>query len=314
MKVHEPSQLADYVRDRKAAVQLGKALFWDMQAGSDGIQACATCHFHAGADGRTRNQINPDTNGGHRFADAGGRYGPNHTLSKGEFPLEGTHDVVGSQGIVDHAFVRIDAGKAAETGSIAPDSTFSLGHVDLRAVTPRNAPSVIDAVFNSREFWDGRAGSTFEVAIQRVEKGKTVKVTARLDHAALAVQATMPILSPVEMSYDGRTFPELGRKLLALRPLGKQRVAKDDSVLGPIAHTDLGLTKNYRELIEAAFLPALWDAPGLLADNFELFWGLAIQLYESTLVADETPFDRYCEEVARGKESNALDHIGNGHA
>ena len=34
-----------------AAIQLGKALFWDMQVGSDGIQACATCHFRAGAEG-----------------------------------------------------------------------------------------------------------------------------------------------------------------------------------------------------------------------------------------------------------------------
>ena len=36
---------------------LGKALFWDMQVGSDGIQACATCHFQAGADVRSKNQV-----------------------------------------------------------------------------------------------------------------------------------------------------------------------------------------------------------------------------------------------------------------
>src|SRR5581483_69234 len=29
--------------------------------------------------------------------------------------------------------------------------------------------------------------------------------------------------------------------------------------------------------------------------NFSLFWGLAIQLYESTLIADDTPFDRFME-------------------
>lgn len=38
---------------------LGKALFWDMQVGSDGVQACATCHFRAGADPRRKNQISP---------------------------------------------------------------------------------------------------------------------------------------------------------------------------------------------------------------------------------------------------------------
>src|ERR1041385_3196808 len=50
--------------DKTAAIQLGKALFWDMQAGSDDRQACATCHFNAGADSRAINQINPGQSGG----------------------------------------------------------------------------------------------------------------------------------------------------------------------------------------------------------------------------------------------------------
>ena len=52
-------------QDQAALVRLGKALFWDMQAGSDGVQSCATCHFNAGADSRSKNQISPglhDTN------------------------------------------------------------------------------------------------------------------------------------------------------------------------------------------------------------------------------------------------------------
>src|SRR6266853_444882 len=43
--------------DKTAAIELGKALFWDMQAGSDDIQACASCHFNAGADSRAINQV-----------------------------------------------------------------------------------------------------------------------------------------------------------------------------------------------------------------------------------------------------------------
>ena len=46
--VPEPSDLATYVRNREAAIVLGKALFWDMQVGSDGVQACASCHFRGG--------------------------------------------------------------------------------------------------------------------------------------------------------------------------------------------------------------------------------------------------------------------------
>jgi len=56
---------ASIVKNPAALVQLGKALFWDMQVGSDGVQSCASCHFSAGADARRRNQLSPglhDTN------------------------------------------------------------------------------------------------------------------------------------------------------------------------------------------------------------------------------------------------------------
>ena len=35
-----------------------------MQVGSDGVQACGSCHFHAGVDNRTKNQLNPNHLGG----------------------------------------------------------------------------------------------------------------------------------------------------------------------------------------------------------------------------------------------------------
>src|SRR5690349_18066898 len=52
--------LDQIIQNRAAAIALGKALFWDTATGSDG-QACASCHFHAGADNRIKNQINPGT-------------------------------------------------------------------------------------------------------------------------------------------------------------------------------------------------------------------------------------------------------------
>src|SRR6185369_14391171 len=65
-----PPHLAPYVKNVTAAIQLGKALFWDMQVGSDGVTACATCHYRAGADPvvgtdpkatakRDKNQLHP---------------------------------------------------------------------------------------------------------------------------------------------------------------------------------------------------------------------------------------------------------------
>src|ERR1700681_3192335 len=73
--------------DRTAAIQLGKALFWDMQAGSDDIQACASCHFNAGADSRPMNIVNPGQAGGDNTfqlgVSANGSYGPNYHYSAG---------------------------------------------------------------------------------------------------------------------------------------------------------------------------------------------------------------------------------------
>src|ERR1051326_1443570 len=47
--------LKTYIANQAAAIQLGTALLWDMQAGSDNKPACAPCHFKAGQDGRDRN-------------------------------------------------------------------------------------------------------------------------------------------------------------------------------------------------------------------------------------------------------------------
>ena len=56
--------LTGIVKDKTWAIALGKALFWDQQAGSDG-QSCASCHFHAGADTRIKNQLTSRIPGRH---------------------------------------------------------------------------------------------------------------------------------------------------------------------------------------------------------------------------------------------------------
>ena len=56
VEVPQVPGLDAYVRDRKAAIVLGKALFWDAKVGSDG-NACASCHREENvmAAGRTSN-------------------------------------------------------------------------------------------------------------------------------------------------------------------------------------------------------------------------------------------------------------------
>src|SRR6476646_8570534 len=81
--VPQPTNIAQYVRDPVALVALGKALFWDMQVGSDGRLACATCHFHAGADHRAQNQL----------SNALGGFQANYTLTAADFPFHQLSDV-----------------------------------------------------------------------------------------------------------------------------------------------------------------------------------------------------------------------------
>ena len=156
ISVPEPANLSNFVKDRAAAIQLGKALFWDMQVGSDGIQACASCHFRAGADPRSKNQLSPGlksvpTSDTTFFPTSG----PNYQLQAVDFPfrrlsdprnrlsvaVHDNNDVVSSQGV---HFLALAPGGS----QFLPDPQgFRVGSSNTRRVEPRNTPSVINAVF-----------------------------------------------------------------------------------------------------------------------------------------------------------------------
>ena len=369
--VPEPPDLANYVRNKTAAIQLGKALFWDMQLGSDGVQACASCHFHAGADSRAKNQIGPGLLAGDRVFDKGG---PNYTLKAQDFPFHqrqapvdrqnspvvvNTNDVVSSQGVRLNQFNGVAPGSRLDQGSALVDPVFQVGGTNLRRVEPRNTPTAINAVFNLHNFLDGRANRIFngqnpfgpadnQATIFVNNNGLLQQVPLRLDFSSLASQAVGPPVSNFEMSFQDRTWPEIGRKMLSLQPLGRQLVHPGDSVLGPLTRRTRavgnrvsglpGLKVTYGQLIEEAFQPQYWNStqaitlgalqtlgptpnnprsfaqhrgPARVSDpkrglldagqytqieaNFAFFFGLAVQLYEATLVADDSRFDRFQE-------------------
>lgn len=347
-----PTNLQKYVADVDAAKQLGKALFWDMQAGSDGVTACASCHFAAGTDNRTRNSVSPGgpDSGMSTFT---GALGPNHDLTPEDFPFvkhanpgvpgspitSETPAIVGSQGVLPSSFNAILAGLATEDTTPAPaDPVFSDDTTNVRRVTGRRTPSVINAVFNHRNFWDGRARNHFNGVnpVGELDPGARVAESvggavslvaippADLNNASLASQAVGPPGNDVEMSASGRTLRDIGKKLLNLEPLRGQKVDASDSLLGQMADGSdgRGLSTTYRGLAERAFQPKWWNAPDAVVDaagnltsapgtepdatlpsgkyslmqyNWPLIWGLSINLYESTLVSDQTPFDRYAE-------------------
>jgi cytochrome c peroxidase len=144
------------VVDTEAAVVLGKALFWDQQAGSDGVTACASCHATAGADGRRFNVVHPGPNG---VFDACGTTGPSQSTT----PCDGTSDDrIGSQGIVAGGFVSIPSDPSTAVELCSPAATGTFG--SARRVTARNAPSVVGASLYRDAFWDGRTTHAFQGA------------------------------------------------------------------------------------------------------------------------------------------------------
>lgn len=331
--------LTDFVADRAAAIALGKALFWDMQVGSDGVQACASCHFRAGADPRSKNQLSP---GLKRvpFADLSyTKGGPNYQLRALDFPLTSLM-VPGVRGALDPAHDNNDVVASQGVHHLNYDELDPLGFwvyfTNTRRVEPRNTPTMINAVFNHRQFWDGRAENVFNGVNHRGARDASARV-ARADdrlapslvqialvNSSLASQAVAPVLSDLEMAAPGRSMLNVARRLLTVRPLAGQLVSKTDSVLGAQSRSpSRGLsTATYRTMIQRAFHRRWWDSPKLVqklpngtvqfvnyADfdpttiemtldeyNFALYFGLAIQLYESTLVSDDSPWDRFRRE------------------
>jgi cytochrome c peroxidase len=341
-----PTNLADFVKDVGVARALGKALFWDMQVGSDGVQACASCHFRAGADPRSKNQLSP---GLRHVPSADLTYenglGPNAQLKASDFPLSRLA-VLGVRGALDPATDSNDA--VSSQGVHLPDGKdsegFRVGDINTRRVEPRNTPSVINAVFNHRQFWDGRAENVFngvnhlgtrdpDAKVYRADHPLSpTEVRVALTNSSLASQAVAPIISDLEMAFPGRshldvardlakTSRKIAKRLDKVRPLAKQKVHPQDSVLGGMSRwPQPGLTpRTYDELIKLAFREEWWNSFRLIqvkadgttalvdredADpeteeytliqyNFSLFFGLAVQLYQTTLVSDDTPWDRF---------------------
>lgn len=167
--------------------------------------------------------------------------------------------------------------------------------------------------------------------------GTPVPVAIRVGNSSLASQAVAPPLSTSEMSCGAnginRTFAHIGRKLLPRRALENQRVHPHDSVLGAFRDSGgLGLTVTYTQLIQETFDPVWWDAPAwttcgrrtartalprgdnqydrecfhLMEANFTLFWGLAIQAYERTLISGQARFDAFVRQVLSTGASEAL--------
>ena len=347
------SELAAFVRDKKAAIQLGKALFWDVKVGSDNQTACASCHFQAGADSRITNQLGPGLLSGDRTFQLGS---PNYTLKVTDFPLtkhaavdnratrtSDVNEIVSSQGVFRSDLIGLGTIGATDRCAAISDAVGNSGFgfhrdaLNTRRVEPRNAPTVINAIFNFRNFWDGRANNVFNgvdpfgmrnanALIWQEQNGLLRQVPIALPSSSLASQASGPPSSVIEMSCNGRPFAALAKKLLPLKPLSTQQIDQHDSVLSALSDNTARGKTTYQSLIKAAFRPEFWQAttpvtlspadqqsPGnmdlvrqpkrnyesmqvtQMEANFSLFFSLALQMYQATLVSNNAPYDLFAE-------------------
>lgn len=237
--------------DSDAKALLGKILFWDEQLGGDDTVACGTCH--------RPNAGGSDPRASTAAAALPGPDGVPDTLD----------DVHGSLGVV-----RCDA-QGTHIGSAVQ-------------VTGRKAPTYLDAMFNPRLFWDGRAQCakqdcpTFS-AFEDPDQPGTFPIAYG---AALENQAVGPPLSDVEMACEGASWSKIHGKLATVTPLSlaKQIPAAMSEFIA--AHDG-----SYPELFKAAFGTSQTSGPQDEINTRRI--AFAIATHERRLRSDQTPWDRW---------------------
>ncbi|MHC4958542.1 MAG: cytochrome c peroxidase [Planctomycetota bacterium] len=137
-------------------------------------------------------------------------------------------------------------------------------------VTRRVSPSFFTAHHAPKLFWDGRAGDKLVDPVS----GTVVLESG----AALESQSLFPLMDNAEMSRPGRTWEQLTAKLAQAQPLKR---AKD---LTPDIVKALAADPTYPKLFARAFGDDAITPPRI---------AMAIATYERTLVADQTPYDKW---------------------
>jgi cytochrome c peroxidase len=217
---------------------LGKILFWEEQLSSHDTHACGTCH-HPGAGGSDPRSASGASLGA----------GPNGVFGDAD-------DARGSQGVV-----RCDS-----AGVPKPDPVYALNV----QVTPRKAPSALDAWVFNQLFWDGRATTSFVDPVTgavAIESG-----------GALESQAAGPPVSNVEMSCEGYSWTAIEEKLAAAAPL------KFASQIPAAMSEAISQHPSYPALFAWVYGTSEVTARRIL---------FAIATYERQLRSDQTPWDRF---------------------
>ena len=305
---------------------LGKALYWDDQIGSgNGAQmACASCHYQAGADS-------------HPLRVAAGTF-----EVPGQQAFDGSPRIIrGSVGVKAADFVAI---ALDESGVASPQEAFTI--TGDWHVTDKNAPAAVDSD-SIHNFCDGRANTTFNggditgTPLPCFTNDGGTRVVL-INRASQASQAVGPCLSPVEMSSTGRTFPELGYKMMNSVPL----VNSSGDVCDVVDGLGYGGVGGYKQMIIDVFSGGpleifigdqlttqevrltqggdVYTEQASVTDcNFALFFGVAVAFYEQSLTTQPKALPNRAQKRAfkemrcdkchyeDGRSHAVIDDVGN---
>jgi cytochrome c peroxidase len=222
---------------------LGMALFWEEQMSSSNTMACGTCHVfsHGGADPRGT-AVNPGADGLFNTAD----------------------DVHASPGV-----------RSRNSAShFQPVAAFGLN----TQVTPRKAPSVLNAAYSTALFYDGRVASG-----NFVDPLTNQTVSGMSTLAALENLCLQPPLNPIEMGHQGRTWPEVANKIRDARPLALAS----------------NLPARLQAFVQGQTYPSLFNRAFGTPTVDPAHIAMALATYIRTLIADQSPFDRFIAGVGQ---------------
>jgi hypothetical protein len=228
-------------------------------------------------------------------------------------------------GIVkDEGWARI-LGKALFWDTVAGVNAADCGSCHFVTGANRRIPDQSPAPLQMRRAAiDGRSTQIGVGSV--VDRGSVVDVCSRAIRAPAAELADSgPVRSATRVAAEDPSCKEdatarLAHGLLEHKPLEARSINPDDGTFGPsgphgnlVSPTGRGLDRTYQWMIEQAFEEPLWrategalpasdnstpsgSAPATRVEqNFQLFWGIAVMIYESTL----DPRWRHDHEVAR---------------
>src|SRR5262249_4374454 len=156
---------------------------------------------------------------------------------------------------------------------VLADPTFNGGGLNTRRVTGRNTPSAINAIFNVRNFWHGRANNMFNGGnpfgapdanargLVPDDLGERARLAGVLTSASHASQAVGAQTNTAEVPAGGGGWFKVGNKKAGVSPPDGQEVKNAQRALGAMAVAGgKGLAPTSADMIRPAFQPKWWNS------------------------------------------------------